>query len=178
MAETPAAQPKSLHEIIREVGSYAPEAFEFVRDAVTVASERVHGPLSKPQQKLARWMNKHGVGFDDLQRLYERNELPPAVRLLLEEAGGIEAMNRHVSGRELSLVLRDLAIERWGFLARQVLSHWGIHSTHDFGRIVFALVDNHILSKQPGDSLRDFDRVYDFADAFDRGYTVRAVKPG
>ena len=77
---------------------------------------------------------------------------------------------RHISGRELAEGCRDLAIERWGLMARQVLEYWGIRSTRDLGAIVFALVDCGVLVKQDGDSLDDFERVFDFAEAFERRY--------
>jgi len=168
---------KPLDEIVREVGLYAAEAFEFVRDSLTLASDRVHGPMSSEQKKIAAWMNKHNHSLEDLEKMISRQSLPAGVEALLEQSGGLQAMNRHVTGQELSRALKDIAIERWGYLARTVLEHWGIHGTQDFGRIVFALVDNHILSKQPTDSIRDFERVYDFDEAFDRGHAIRTDKP-
>ena len=74
--------------------------------------------------------------------------------------------SRHVSGQELCLGLRDLAIRRYGPLARTVLEHWNVRSTDDFGRIVFALIDVGILRKTDEDSLDDFVAVYDFDEAF------------
>ncbi len=77
---------------------------------------------------------------------------------------------RHISGSELALGVRDLALERFGPLARTVLEHWGIHATDDVGRIVFALVECGVLVKQEDDRLEDFRDVYDFEEAFERGY--------
>ena len=77
---------------------------------------------------------------------------------------------RHISGRELAEGCRDLAIERWGLMARSVLEYWGIRSTRDLGAIVFALVECGVLIKQDGDSLDDFDDVYQFAQAFGADY--------
>jgi uncharacterized repeat protein (TIGR04138 family) len=77
---------------------------------------------------------------------------------------------RHISGRELAEGVRDLAIERFGPMARTVLGHWGIHTTEDVGAIVFALVDCGILIKQPSDSPEDFRDVFDFEEAFERNY--------
>ena len=48
---------------------------------------------------------------------------------------------RHISGRELVAGVRDLAIQRFGPMARTVLEHWGIRATADVGELVFALVD-------------------------------------
>jgi uncharacterized repeat protein (TIGR04138 family) len=77
---------------------------------------------------------------------------------------------RHISGRELAEGCRDLALERWGLMARSVLEFWGIRSTRDLGEIVFALVDCGVLVKRDDDSLADFDSVFGFDDAFDRHY--------
>jgi uncharacterized repeat protein (TIGR04138 family) len=43
-----------------------------------------------------------------------------------------------------------------------VLRRWNIHSTTDFGRIVFALVDNGFLQKTEQDRIEDFRDVFDF----------------
>lgn len=83
---------------------------------------------------------------------------------------------RHISGRELAEGCRDLAIQRWGLMARSVLDYWGIRSTRDLGAIVFALVECGVLVKQEGDSLDDFDLVFDFADAFERDYPWPGAK--
>jgi len=77
---------------------------------------------------------------------------------------------RHISGRELAEGIRDLAIERFGPMARTVLEYWGVRSTRDFGDLVFALVDCGVLIKRPEDSPEDFVDVYDFEQAFERDY--------
>lgn len=75
--------------------------------------------------------------------------------------------SHHVTGQQLSLGLRDFAISRYGVMARVVLSHWRIFRTQDFGRIVFAMVDNKLMQKTDEDDIRDFDDVFDFREAFD-----------
>jgi uncharacterized repeat protein (TIGR04138 family) len=77
---------------------------------------------------------------------------------------------RHISGAELVCGARDLALERFGPLARMVLEHWGIHSTEDVGDVVFALVECGVLVKQDDDRREDFRGVFDFEEAFERGY--------
>lgn len=82
--------------------------------------------------------------------------------------GDLDAVtSRHVSGQQLCLGLRDLAVEKYGRLARTVLSRWGVHSTEDFGRIVFAMIEAGLLRKSEHDSIDDFAGVYDFEEAFD-----------
>jgi len=79
---------------------------------------------------------------------------------------------RHGSGRELSEGLREFAQMQWGYLARAVLRRWNITRTEDFGRIVFALVENAWMSKTDEDTLEDFRGVFDFASAFEEEYRI------
>lgn len=85
---------------------------------------------------------------------------------------------RHVSGAELADAVRELALMRFGPMARTVLEHWGIHSTADMGEIVFSLVERGILIKQPGDSREDFEGLYSFDEAFEKGYPWGALQRG
>ncbi len=82
---------------------------------------------------------------------------------------------RHLTGRELAVGCRDLALQRYGVLARMVLAHWGIHQCADLGEIVFTLVDLELLTSQPQDSKEDFVGVVDFDAAFDRDYPWNAT---
>jgi uncharacterized repeat protein (TIGR04138 family) len=77
---------------------------------------------------------------------------------------------RHISGRELAEGCRDLALDRWGLMAKSVLEYWGITGTRDLGEIVFALVELGVLVKQDEDSIESFDSVYDFGEVFERRY--------
>lgn len=76
---------------------------------------------------------------------------------------------RHISGQELLEGIREYALEQFGPMAKSVLNYWGIYKTLDFGKIVFALVEAGVLRKQPEDKLEDFQDIYDFDDAFQKG---------
>lgn len=81
---------------------------------------------------------------------------------------------RHISGRELTEGVRELALSQYGPMARTVLEHWGIHATEDVGHVVFAMVEQGILIKQDGDQPEDFADVFDFEEAFERDYPWEA----
>lgn len=81
---------------------------------------------------------------------------------------------RHISGRELTEGVRELALSQYGPMARTVLEHWGIHATEDVGHVVFAMVEQGILIKQEGDQPEDFADVFDFEEAFERDYPWQA----
>ena len=82
---------------------------------------------------------------------------------------------RHITGKELAEACRDLALQRFGVLARMVLEHWGLKSTADFGHVVFTLVDLELLLSQASDTRDDFANVFEFKDAFDRDYPWNAT---
>jgi uncharacterized repeat protein (TIGR04138 family) len=68
--------------------------------------------------------------------------------------------------------VRDAALQRWGFMARSVLTRWNIRRTADIGQIIFALVENDWLQKQPADSIEDFNDVFDFETALEHAYQI------
>ena len=83
---------------------------------------------------------------------------------------------RHISGRELVEACRDLALERYGVMARVVLDHWSVRTTADLGDIVFTLVDLGLLISQPNDAREEFTAVFEFDDAFERQYPWKSVQ--
>jgi uncharacterized repeat protein (TIGR04138 family) len=85
------------------------------------------------------------------------------------------SQRRHLDGRELASAVRDLALEKFGVMARLVLEHWGVRSTADVGDIVFTMVDLGLLMSQPTDSRLDFVDVYEFDQAFELAYPWSAA---
>jgi uncharacterized repeat protein (TIGR04138 family) len=73
---------------------------------------------------------------------------------------------RHVSGQQLCDASRVYAVRQYGALAKNVLNHWGVQSTGDFGEIVFNLIAIGQMRKTESDRREDFDEVFDFDDAF------------
>ena len=82
---------------------------------------------------------------------------------------------RHIAGRELAQACRDLALERFGVMARLVLEHWGVTRTEDLGDIVFTLVSVGLLISQPTDTRDDFADVFSFDEAFEEAYPWSAA---
>jgi len=78
----------------------------------------------------------------------------------------------HISGRELCEGLREYALKAFGRLARTVLATWGVRRSQDIGEIVFNLVEAGLLRKTEEDRREDFRDVFDFEEAFDRGYEI------
>ncbi len=122
-----------------KAAAFPEEAFQFVREGLQHTVKVLHG-AEPAAAKLAD--------------PYEPSEV-------LDES-------RHVSGQQLCLGLRDMAIERYGLLASTVLNHWGIHRTDDFGVIVYRLIERGELRASDNDTLTDFRGVYTFDQAFPR----------
>lgn len=143
---------------------YPREAFGFVSEAMPAAVEDAHGPASPAVHALRNFAQMHGISLADLAEAHATGGLNPMAESLIEQAGGIKALDRHVDGADLCLTLRRLASERWGIMARAVLGSWNITSTMDFGRIIFEMLKHGALGKSPGDRIEDFKDAFDFSD--------------
>jgi len=84
----------------------------------------------------------------------------------LDVAMSAHADRGHISGESLLGYIRDLGRKRFGPMAGDVFRAWGVRETLDFGRIVFHLVEEGLLSKRDEDSLVDFLDKFDFEEAF------------
>jgi uncharacterized repeat protein (TIGR04138 family) len=84
-----------------------------------------------------------------------------------------KAAERHVTGQQLCEALRQYALHLYGYMSKTVLNSWGIHTTRDFGEIVFNLIRAKQMRKTPQDSLADFDDVYDFDQAFRKNFHIQ-----
>ncbi len=119
---------KSIEEVVREVGRYPIEAYNFVQRGLGFTVQKTHGEKPKDQS--------------------------------------------HITGRQLSEGLREFAQALWGHMAGSVLTRWNLNCTEDFGRIVFAMVDNGFMQKTDDDTIDDFREVFDFRDTFFHGYRI------
>ncbi|MEE8170254.1 MAG: Minf_1886 family protein [Phycisphaerae bacterium] len=150
-----------------------PEAFDFVRAGLEWTVRRIHGSPPKGWNKLVEWMQHQDVTLPDLSERYRRRRLPASILRLVKKLGGPEVLEtRHVAGAQLCDGLRDLAVRKWGRMAFCVLRQWGIHTTRDFGRMVFTLIEIEELQKRADDTIEDFDNVFDFETSFVRNYRI------
>lgn len=83
-----------------------------------------------------------------------------------------DQVEHHVSGQELCEAIRQFALEQYGLVAQCVLAEWGVHSTSDFGEIVFNLIEIQKMKKTDQDRREDFNDVYDFDEAFRQGFEI------
>ncbi len=98
---------------------------------------------------------------------FVREGLNYAVEAVHDDPESLPEDERHISGQQLCMGLRDMAITKYGLLAPVVFEHWGVTETVHFGEIVFSLVRNGLMSKTDEDRLEDFENVYRFSETFD-----------
>jgi uncharacterized repeat protein (TIGR04138 family) len=78
----------------------------------------------------------------------------------------------HISGPELLEGIRDIALEQFGLMAQSVFHCWSVHTTEDFGRMVFDLIERGEMSKTDSDQLSDFSDVFDFEETLVNQYEI------
>ncbi len=127
---------QAMYNLLQSDRRYKFEAYTFVREA-----------LNEAQREL--------LGSNELQ-LSESDE----------DADEPGEVSRHITGQQLCHACRKYAMEQFGFLAPRVLANWGVHSTGDFGEIVYNLIRIDQMRKSDSDRREDFDDVFDFANAF------------
>ncbi len=101
--------------------------------------------------------------FDPQAYLFLKDALDFTLKRAAEDNAG---QPRHVSGRELLLGFRDLALQEFGPMAHTLMAEWGLDNTRNVGEMVFHLIDEQMFGKQDSDTLEDFENIFDFDEAF------------
>ncbi|MEK7951897.1 Minf_1886 family protein [Luteolibacter soli] len=117
----------------------SPQLFELAVDLILEREKRYH--------ELAYYFLKEALDFT-LWRVAQDN-------------GG---QFRQVTGQELSLGFRDLALEQFGSGTSSLMLKWGLRGSADIGEMVYLLIDAQILCKLDSDKKEDFAAVFDFDD--------------
>ncbi len=75
-------------------------------------------------------------------------------------------LSAHVTAPELLEGFRRQALKEFGPMAPTVLEYWGIRSCGDVGKMVFHLVEAGAFGRTEQDTPEDFEKGFDFHDAF------------
>ncbi len=108
-------------------------------------------------------------GPDAFEFLFE--SLEPAVQLAGH--GDSQGTDRHITGQQLLLGLREEARRLFGPLGAHVWRTWGVNDTMDWGNIVFLLVGEGLLNRRDSDTIDDFREGFDFDEFFVNSYQIR-----
>ena len=153
-----------LAELIRRDARYRFDAYVFVTEALRYAQEKLGLGVEQPSEQFSP--DKPDIELTDVELNIDDD-------FSLSDGFNIDdEPQRHISGQELCLAMRLYAHEQYGYLAKSVLNHWGIHSTGDFGEIVFNLIEIGQMRKTPSDSREDFEDVFDFDEGFQDSFQI------
>ena len=152
----------SAWEKMRASAPFAPEAFRFVQEGLRHTIQQLEASAVGGGDEALSDEPSGSMASELIGSLFEMDARPDG------DVDTPEMVGHHVSGQQLCMGLRSLAMEKYGLLAPTVLRGWGVRSTEDFGKIVYAMVDAGLLRTSENDSMDDFRGVYDFDEAFDR----------
>ncbi len=133
---------QAMYNLLQTDPRYKFEAYQFVREALAFAQE--HPPVIE---------KSHAPGL--------------ATPIEIHPTSITADTANHITGQQLCEACRQYAIDQYGYLARMVLSNWGVESTGDFGEIVYNLIRIEQMRKSESDRREDFDDVYSFDQAFE-----------
>jgi uncharacterized repeat protein (TIGR04138 family) len=179
MAKHMADRSHPLVDLLQRDQRYSLDAYQFVRDALTYAQVvlrlgRRGGGLDD-EATVEFDADDSSAAPEDLPHFQPIDELVDELveegeeDLEGEEPGRDE---KHVTGQQLCVAIRQYALDQYGYMARSVLGSWGIHETGDFGEIVYNLIGIGLMKKSEGDRREDFNDVYDFDEALLRSYEI------
>ncbi len=148
---------------------FRPEAYHFLLEALDFtltrrAREAGLPPAAPGMESLGVSTTGHGTADPASSPAPSRtpSHVPPS---------NVPASN--VVGRDLLEGFRDLALDRFGALAHEVLRVWGITRTDDVGAVVFNMVEAGLLQKTATDSPADYHAVFDFEASLERAFADR-----
>ena len=139
----------AISQLLQEDKRYPLEAYIFVFEALHFAQNVLAMGTESPSEPLGDQADEAQTG-----------------------AEGESGAQHHVTGQELCEAIRQFALDQYGYMAKVVLNNWGIHTTGDFGEIVFNLIRIGRMRKTPDDRREDFENVYDFETAFRRKFRI------
>ncbi len=94
--------------------------------------------------------------------------LPHTVQMLDRE----DSDSRHVTGQELLMGFRDLALNEFGPMALFALNEWGIRCSEDVGNMVYNFINIGHFGKNEGDSIDDFSDGVSLEDALSKPFRL------
>ena len=147
--------PPSIIQLLQKDRRYKLEAYSFVRDALAYAQDVLRMGVEQPI------------------------EIEPEVSDEAEfEQQAAPRLERHLTGGQLCEAIRLYALEQYGYMAKVVLDSWGVHTTSDFGEIVYNLIKIDYMKQAKTDRREDFDDVYDFDEAFRQQFQISMPEHG
>ncbi|WP_233207278.1 MULTISPECIES: Minf_1886 family protein [Pirellulaceae] len=146
-------------QLLKDDPRFRMEAYQFVREALSFGQRF----QQDADDELA---DEEDLEDLDLECFEDEDDDDDEIESWEEE----EEAESHLTGQVLCQAIRQYATQQYGLLAKVVLNSWGIHTTSDFGEIVYNLISINMMKKSKSDRREDFDDQYDFEDAFVKNF--------
>ena len=169
-----------IARLTEEDPRYKPEAYIFVFESLRYAQVKLglgeELPPEDEESESSLWSESEEEDYSEEEADFD------AEMEALEDGGEEETSSparnapKHLTGQELCEAIRLFAQEQFGLMAKCVLNSWGVHSTSDFGEIVYNLIKAGEMRKTPNDEREDFDDVYDFEEGLVKSFKITAPR--
>jgi uncharacterized repeat protein (TIGR04138 family) len=127
-------------------------------------------PLAERPRRIRLCFHPHAYVFlSEALKVAQETVCSQVGREILDEM-------HHITGQQLLEGVRILGLRQYGSMAPVVFRHWGLHTTDDFGKMVFEMIERGEMRKSERDQLSDFQAVYNFEEAFSDGYQIDVTK--
>jgi uncharacterized repeat protein (TIGR04138 family) len=138
-----------IEELAQRDPRYAPEAYQFVFDALDYAARRAgRAPAGTP---------------------------PPSPAAGGGQGGGATAGDEeHISVPDFIRGARELALRDFGMMASAVFRAWGVRRSDDLGEIVFNLIGAGLMDPAAADDRGAFHDACDLETGLVDGYRIEA----
>jgi len=159
----------SIAQLLKDDPRYRLEAYQFMRDALAYGQNMLDmGQPSGGEEGISPGVppaiDPETADVDpDWEAAEAASESPDQWEPPVEH---------HLTGQQLCEAIRRYALEQYGYMAKIVLNNWGLHTTGDFGEVVYNLIRIGLMKKSESDIRDDFNDVYDFEDAFQQQFKI------
>jgi uncharacterized repeat protein (TIGR04138 family) len=143
----------TIYQLVKQDPRYPAEAYHFVREAMAYASDLFE------------------LGGDPHEADVEP-EIIPDEELDFDSSLHQSRRERHLTGQQLCEAIRQYALNQFGYMAKVVLTSWGVDKTDCFGDIVFNMIDIGLMKKSEKDRKSHFNGVFDFNEEFDSKFDI------
>lgn len=159
-------------QLLKDDPRYRLEAYQFVREALSYG-QRLSQPGEPDELDEDELEEEMELEEDELQLFEEDDDDDDEEDF---EDWESEEQEQHLTGQMLCEAIRDYATAQYGLMAKTVLNSWGIHTTGDFGEIVYNLIEIGMMRKSKSDRREDFDNQYEFETAFVRDFRFQKIE--
>jgi uncharacterized repeat protein (TIGR04138 family) len=152
-----------IYDMLEQDQRYQIEGYQFIREALQYSQDVLELGGNQPKSEATKSPESDSNSPESRSSDSKTGDSKTGGSSQKES----ENPENHLTGQQLCEGIRLYARDQYGYLAKLVLNSWGIHTTSDFGEMVYNLIRIEQMKKSPSDRREDFDDVYEFENAFE-----------